>query len=168
VLSFHGVPRRTLALATPTTANARRRRACWASALQLEARQCSSPSRAASARPSGCKPYTEPTLVALAQARSERVDVMCPGFSADCLETLEEIDQEAAGLHVGRRQRVPLHPLPERPARVDRGLSALALRHLQGWPTDGGSPVAELARRRDAPSPWVPSVDSRLREPRTH
>lgn len=37
------------------------------------------------------QPYTEPTLVALAAAGMERVDVFCPGFVADCLETLEEI-----------------------------------------------------------------------------
>lgn len=37
------------------------------------------------------QPYTEPTLVALAAAGKQRVDVFCPGFVADCLETLEEI-----------------------------------------------------------------------------
>jgi ferrochelatase len=37
------------------------------------------------------QPYTQPTLVELAQAGSKRVDVICPGFVADCLETLEEI-----------------------------------------------------------------------------
>ena len=36
-----------------------------------------------------------PTLVALAREGLRRVDVMCPGFAVDCLETLEEIDQEA-------------------------------------------------------------------------
>jgi ferrochelatase len=37
------------------------------------------------------QPYTEPTLVALANAGKQRIDVFCPGFVADCLETLEEI-----------------------------------------------------------------------------
>jgi ferrochelatase len=37
------------------------------------------------------QPYTEPTLVALAAAGRKRVAVFCPGFVADCLETLEEI-----------------------------------------------------------------------------
>jgi ferrochelatase len=37
------------------------------------------------------QPYTEPTLVALAQEGIKRVDVVCPGFVSDCLETLEEI-----------------------------------------------------------------------------
>ena len=44
-----------------------------------------------------------PTLVALAQAGTQRVDVVCPGFTGDCLETLEEINMEAreAFLHAG-------------------------------------------------------------------
>jgi ferrochelatase len=37
------------------------------------------------------QPYTEPTLVALARSGVRRVDVVCPGFVCDCLETLEEI-----------------------------------------------------------------------------
>ena len=48
------------------------------------------------------QPYTEPTLVQLAADGVKRVDVMCPGFSADCLETLEEITQR--GLHLRREQ----------------------------------------------------------------
>ena len=42
------------------------------------------------------EPYTEPTLRALAQRGLARVDVVCPGFTGDCLETLEEIAQEGA------------------------------------------------------------------------
>ena len=37
------------------------------------------------------RPYTDETLIELGRARLETVDVVCPGFSADCLETLEEI-----------------------------------------------------------------------------
>jgi ferrochelatase len=37
------------------------------------------------------QPYTQPTLVELARSGVERVDVVCPGFVSDCLETLEEI-----------------------------------------------------------------------------
>ena len=47
------------------------------------------------------EPYTEPTLVALAQAGHRRVDVMCPGFTSDCLETLEEIALEARAAYLG-------------------------------------------------------------------
>jgi ferrochelatase len=41
------------------------------------------------------KPYTAPTLQQLAKQGVKRVDVICPGFTSDCLETLEEIAMEA-------------------------------------------------------------------------
>ena len=41
------------------------------------------------------EPYTEPTLHKLASTGTESVDVVCPGFVADCIETLEEIAMEA-------------------------------------------------------------------------
>ena len=46
----------------------------------------------------------------------KRVDVICPGFAADCLETLEEINQEAraAFLKAGG-EGFAFHPLPQRP-----------------------------------------------------
>jgi ferrochelatase len=57
------------------------------------------------------QPYTEPTLIALAAAGTARVDVFCPGFVADCLETLEEIGIAARKkfLRAGGRE---LHLLP--------------------------------------------------------
>jgi protoporphyrin/coproporphyrin ferrochelatase len=57
------------------------------------------------------QPYTEPTLVALAQAGTPRVDVICPGFVCDCLETLEEIGITArkAFIRAGGRE---IHVIP--------------------------------------------------------
>jgi protoporphyrin/coproporphyrin ferrochelatase len=82
------------------------------------------------------EPYTEPTLVAMAQNGVKRVDVMCPGFVADCLETLEEINQEAreAFLHAGGEQFHYVPCVNDSPVFV-QALADLALRHLQGWPT---------------------------------
>jgi ferrochelatase len=47
------------------------------------------------------KPYTAETLAALGKEGVQRVDVICPGFAADCLETLEEIAQEGRGTFLG-------------------------------------------------------------------
>jgi len=44
------------------------------------------------------QPYTDETLISLGKSGINRVDVICPGFAADCLETLEEIDQENRAL----------------------------------------------------------------------
>jgi ribosome-associated heat shock protein Hsp15 len=98
------------------------------------------------------QPYTEPTLVALAKQGIRRVDVMCPGFSADCLETLEEIDQEArAAFLAAGGQEFHYVPCLNDQHEWIAALTALSLRHLQGWPTDAGSTRAAggPARPRD-------------------
>lgn len=80
------------------------------------------------------KPYTAQTVTAMGEAGVESLDVICPGFSADCLETIEEIDiqnreffEQAGG---GRFRYVPA--LNDRPDHV-RFLADLVKRHLQGW-----------------------------------
>ena len=79
-------------------------------------------------------PYTQPTLLALAKERVGRVDVVCPGFVSDCLETLEEIAQEgqAAFLKAGGREFHYIACLNERPAWI-AALADLAVRNLGGW-----------------------------------
>jgi ferrochelatase len=67
------------------------------------------------------QPYTQPSLEALARAGCERVDVVCPGFVADCLETLEEIGIMArrAFLAAGGKQLNVLPCLNEAPEWID-------------------------------------------------
>ena len=82
------------------------------------------------------QPYTEPTLIALAQQGLRQVDVMCPGFTADCLETLEEINEEVreAFLQAGGQSYRYIPCLNDRPLWIDT-LGELCQRHLAGWPT---------------------------------
>ncbi len=82
------------------------------------------------------QPYTEPTLIALARAGTERVDVFCPGFTSDCLETLEEIDQEArsAFIAAGGKQFGYIPCLNDQHEWI-AALAALAVANLAGWPT---------------------------------
>jgi len=91
VMSFHGLPRRTIERGDPyfkqCMATARR----LASALGLgdERYRVGFQSRFGPAQ--WIEPYTSDLLAGLGAAHSRRVDVVCPGFVADCLETLEEI-----------------------------------------------------------------------------
>ena len=96
------------------------------------------------------EPYTEPTLQALAAQGVKSVDVMCPGFVADCLETLEEIAQEArdAFLQAGGQTFHYVPCLNDEPAWID-ALAALAERHLEGWPTREADAAAGLQRQRE-------------------
>jgi ferrochelatase len=93
------------------------------------------------------QPYTAPTLKRLAQEGVRRVDVMCPGFTSDCLETLEEINMEVRRdfLTHGGAEYHYIPCLNESPPWI-AALTGIAERHLQGWPTQAAG--AELDRLR--------------------
>ena len=95
MLSFHGLPRRSLALGDPYHCECLKTGRLLAERLKLRDDFVVVTFQSRFGRAEWLQPYTEPTLVALARAGVGRVDVFCPGFTSDCLETLEEIDQEA-------------------------------------------------------------------------
>jgi ferrochelatase len=74
--------------------------------------------------------------MALAQSGVQRVDLICPGFTSDCLETLEEISMEAreAFMHAGGQSFHYIPCLNDQTVWV-KGLSEIALQHLSGWST---------------------------------
>jgi ferrochelatase len=75
------------------------------------------------------------------------VDVICPGFTSDCLETLEEINMEVreAFLHNGGKEFHYIPCLNDNATWIS-ALSRIAQQHLQGWPTT----VASAAEQADA------------------
>jgi ferrochelatase len=137
VMSFHGIPERSIRLGDPYQDE------CLATARLLSLRLglktddmvVTFQSRFGKAK--WLQPYTEPTLVAMARQGVGRVDVMCPGFVADCLETLEEIALEArtAFLKAGGKTFHYIECLNDSPSWM-RALTAIATRHLAGWPTE--------------------------------
>jgi ferrochelatase len=136
VISFHGVPERTLHLGDPYHCECHKTARLLAQSLDLAPDQYHLTFQSRFGKAKWLEPYTEPTLVALAQAGVKRVDVVCPGFTSDCLETLEEIAQEAreAFLHAGGQS---FHYIP---CLNDNGdwvaaLGRLSQQHLAGWPT---------------------------------
>jgi ferrochelatase len=80
------------------------------------------------------QPYTDKTMQRLAKEGVRRVAVVTPGFSADCLETLEEIAQENAEIfkHNGGAQFSFIPCLNDSEAGMDV-IRQLVLRELQGW-----------------------------------
>jgi len=150
LLSFHGVPERTLALGDPYHCQ------CLKTARLLGERLALPPDRllvsfqSRFGRAKWLEPATEPTLRRLAAEGVRSVDVMCPGFVADCLETLEEIDQEgrAAFLAAGGERFGYIGCLNDSTPWI-RALASIAERHLQGWPTRGAADGAALQRQRE-------------------
>lgn len=80
------------------------------------------------------QPYTDKTMEKLAKEGVKRIAVVTPGFSADCLETLEEIAQENAEIfrHNGGEQFAFIPCLNDSDAGMD-AIRQLVLRELQGW-----------------------------------
>ena len=104
------------------------------------------------------EPYTQPTLERLAAAGLASVDVLCPGFAADCLETLEEINMEVreAFLHAGGQAFHYIPCLNAHPAWID-ALQHIALNHLAGWPVQPEAPQALAETRARALALGAPS-----------
>ena len=94
-------------------------------------------------------PFTDEVVVELAKKGVKRLVVACPAFVADCLETLEEIDQEAraAFLQAGGAEFHHLPCLNDQHEWI-AALAALAIRHMQGWPTTVQADPATLEAQR--------------------
>jgi ferrochelatase len=135
VMSFHGVPERTLALGDPYHCECFKTARLLAQALGLTPAQFKVTFQSRLGRAKWLEPYTEPTLIALGQAGVRRVDVVCPGFTSDCLETLEEISMEGreAFLHAGGKEFHYIPCLNDDPAWIT-ALCAITQQHLAGWP----------------------------------
>ena len=135
VLSFHGIPKRTMALGDPYYSECLTTARLITEQLRVDPQQVVVTFQSRLGRAEWLQPYTEPTLVALARQGVKRVDVACPGFTSDCLETLEEINQEAreAFLHAGGEEFNYLPCLNDQHEWIAT-LAALTIRHTQGWP----------------------------------
>jgi ferrochelatase len=150
VMSFHGLPRQALDMGDPYHCECLKTGRLLAQSLGLAASEYRITFQSRFGRAKWLEPYTEPTLRELAQQGLERVDVICPGFSIDCLETLEEIAQEArdAFIESGGKEFNYIPCLNDSPAHV-QALMGLIARHLQGWPVPGPALQPEDERSRE-------------------
>ncbi len=137
VMSFHGLPRQCVDLGDPYCRDCYETARALAQYLGLpdEAYQVTFQSRFGPAK--WLEPYTEPTLQKLAQQGVTDIDVVCPGFLADCLETLEEIQVEVceAFMHAGGKRFRYIPALNDDQAWVN-SLADMVLGQLQGWPIE--------------------------------
>ena len=150
VMSFHGVPERTLMQGDPYHCECHKTGRLLAEALGLNKSQYKLTFQSRFGKAKWLEPYTEPTVRELARSGTRRVDVICPGFTSDCLETLEEIAMEvkAAFLEEGGTE---FHYIPCLNDNADwlNALYGLAMQHMQGWPMKAPD-ASELQRSREA------------------
>ena len=133
LLSFHGIPRRLVDGGDPYAAQCEASTRAIAHALGVPREDLLLTFQSRFGRERWLEPYTQPTLEALAREGVRRVDVACPGFAVDCLETLEEIAVENAVAFRGAGGEA-LRYIPclnAEPAHAD-ALAALALQDA-GW-----------------------------------
>jgi ferrochelatase len=136
VISFHGVPKRTLMLGDPYHCECHKTARLLAAKLHLKPEQYIVTFQSRFGKAEWLQPYTAPTLQQLARDGVSSVDVICPGFTSDCLETLEEIAMEARHEFeaAGGKQFHYIPCLNEMPEWI-AGLAEIAEQHIIGWPT---------------------------------
>lgn len=134
VMSFHGLPRYTLEKGDPYHCECQKTGRLLAQELGLKPEQYAISFQSRFGKAEWLQPYTTATLKALGQQKTARVDTVCPGFVADCLETLEEIAQEGKEdfQHAGGGE---YHYIPCLNDRDDwmHALTDLVMDNLQGW-----------------------------------
>lgn len=134
VMSFHGVPRFHLDKGDPYHCECRKTGRLLAEALGLAKDRWVVTFQSRFGKAEWLKPYTQETLETLARDGTGSVDIICPGFVADCLETLEEIavENRDAFLAAGGKAFSYIPCLNERDDFID-ALADLTLEHGTGW-----------------------------------
>jgi len=151
VMSFHGIPKAYFLAGDPYFCECHKTARLLAEKLELTQHRWQLTFQSRLGPKEWLKPYTDHTLQALAKEGIRNVHVMCPGFSADCLETLEEIAMENRDtfLAAGGENYAYIPCLNDRPSHIAM-LSELVVKHVKGWlPTQALSEQKEeLAQRK--------------------
>jgi ferrochelatase len=142
LLSFHGIPQRYFDQGDPYYCQCHKTTRLVAQALGLNEGEYQMTFQSRFGPEAWLQPYTDKTLAAWGAAGLRRVDVICPGFAADCLETIEEMAEEnrAVFTEAGGGEYRYIPALNDTPAHI-AVLAGLVARHAQGW--DGAPTFAE-------------------------
>jgi ferrochelatase len=149
LFSFHGVPEKMLFDGDPYHCHCHKTARLVAQSLELADDEWHVSFQSRLGRAKWLQPYTDVTLRKWGREKAGVVDVISPGFSADCLETLEEIEIQYSELY-SEAGGGELHYIPALNARDDHigFLSRLIEKNVAGWPE--ASPdwsVSETARQ---------------------
>lgn len=151
LLSFHGMPQRYFDDGDPYFCYCQKTARLLAEALALPDERWLLSFQSLFGKEEWLKPYTDRTVERLAREGVRSLDVLCPGFSADCLETIEEIDQlnREIFLHHGGEHFRFIPCLNERDEHLDF-LAARVARELDAWVGEETVDRASTAERAGA------------------
>ncbi|MCK5698200.1 MAG: ferrochelatase [Gammaproteobacteria bacterium] len=134
MMSFHGLPEVYLLKGDPYFCQCHKTARLLAENLQLEEHEWIITFQSRFGKQKWLQPYTNKTLEDLAQKGIDSVDVICPGFAIDCLETLEEImvENRDVFLHAGGQHYHYIPALNDSQTNIE-AMSDLIKQHIQGW-----------------------------------
>jgi ferrochelatase len=134
LLSFHGIPEKYAAAGDPYPGQCRETARRLGDALGMTDQELLVTFQSRLGRKPWLRPYTEETIEQLARQDVETLDVLCPGFAVDCLETLEEVAlrYRTTFLTNGGRQFRYIPALNAGNAHAT-ALTEIAMRQLAGW-----------------------------------
>lgn len=148
ILSYHGIPLRYLKAGDPYFCECHKTSRLLAEKLGLQESEYQTSFQSRFGREAWLQPYTDEILKSLPGKGVNSVDVFCPGFSADCLETLEEIDVENRGyfLQAGGKRFQYIPALNAENGHLN-ALFSLISDNLAGWNLSAEN-ASELEARR--------------------
>ena len=151
LFSFHGLPKRMLQNGDPYHCQCLKTARLVAAALELDDGSWRVSFQSRVGREPWLEPYTDKTVQELGAEKLATIDVVAPGFAADCLETLEEIEMQNAGFFrdAGGGE---LRYIPALNARDDHVsfLSRTIEKSVGGWPERSADwSVSEAARQME-------------------
>ena len=152
VTSYHGIPKRYLTSGDPYHCLCHKTSRLLAEELGLANEEIRVVFQSRVGREEWLRPYCDETMKTLPEEGITSIDVLSPAFSADCLETIEEISGENREYFEenGGKRFCYIPCLNDRPDHV-RFLGDLVERHAQGWPeADHARDRARIERERHA------------------
>jgi len=134
VLSYHGIPKDYWQNGDPYICQCHKTTRLVAQQLDLSEDEIMTCFQSRFGRQEWVKPYTDETLKALPEKGVKSLQIMCPAFSADCLETLEEIEEENKEyfIEAGGESYQYIPCLNDSEQHIEALLSVVS-QHTQGW-----------------------------------
>ncbi|MEH6457820.1 MAG: ferrochelatase [Cocleimonas sp.] len=134
LMSFHGLPERNVELGDPYSCHCHKTGRLIAEKLGLEESQWRLTFQSRFGKAEWVKPYTDKTLMGLPGEGVKTIDVVCPGFPSDCVETLEEMNMENREyfMEAGGEKYHLIPCMNDHPDHI-QALADLVQLHTQGW-----------------------------------
>lgn len=144
IMSFHGIPKKSLYQGDPYHCECHKTGRLLAEALNLKDNDYQVCFQSRFGKAEWLKPYFAEVIADLGKQKINNLHVICPGFSSDCLETLEEINMEGKSIFIdnGGKNYKYIPALNSDPNWI-KAMGIISSSNLQGWIDPKWSKVKE-------------------------